>query len=110
MFVIITIYLLSMALLIIFFNSIIFMNIIYNHEVYTLKALKNLQIIRIFAFISTLIMSIGSVFLYFVVDYEDELGILLGWLVVLGVTFVIGVIVSLIRLFILEELKFDERK
>lgn len=84
------------------------MNIIERHDVFTIKSINILQRIRICAFFTSLIISIGTVFLYFVVQHEDAPGVLLigiGWL---SVTFIIGVIVSLIRQFILEELRFEE--
>jgi len=86
------------------------MNIIDKHEVYTLRSINILQVIRICAFSATLILSIGAVFLYFVIDYEDAPGVLFVWLIVVGLTFVIGVIVSLIRQFILEEIRFEDDK
>jgi hypothetical protein len=108
LFVLITIFLVSIPLLVMFYSSIKFMNVIGKHEVYTLKSINNLQIIRICAFSSTLILSIGSIFLYFVIDYEDAPGALFVWLIIVGLTFVIGVIVSLIRQFILEEVRFED--
>lgn len=110
LFVFISIYLVSIPLLTIFYSAIRFMNTIQKHEVYTLKSIHILQVIRVCAFSSTLILSIGSVFLYFIVDFEDAPGVLLIWLIVLGFTFVIGVVVSLIRQFILEEVRFEENK
>jgi hypothetical protein len=108
LFVFISIYLVSIPLLIMYFNSFKFMNIIDKHEVYTLRSINILQVIRICAFSSTLILSVSSVFLYFVIDYEDAPEVLFVWLIIVMLTFVIGVIVSLIRQFILEEVRFEE--
>ncbi|PKK94621.1 MAG: hypothetical protein CVV60_05525 [Tenericutes bacterium HGW-Tenericutes-5] len=108
LFVFISIYLVSIPLLIMYFNSFKFMNIIDKHEVYTLRSINILQVIRICAFSSTLILSVGSVFLYFVIDYENTPEVLFVWVVIVMLTFVIGVIVSLIRQFILEEVRFEE--
>jgi len=108
LFVFITIYLVSIPLLVLYYNSFKFMNIIGKHEVLSLLSVNVLQVIRVCAFISTLILSIGSIFLYFVIDYEDAPGALFVWLIIVGLTFVIGVVVSLIRQFILEEVRFEE--
>ncbi len=110
LFVFISIYLASIPLLLMYFYSYKFMNVIDKHEVYTLRSINILQVIRISSFSTTLILSIGAVFLYFVIDYEDAPGVLFVWLIIVGLTFVIGVIVSLIRQFILEEIRFEEDK
>ena len=110
LFVFISIYLASIPLLLMYFYSYKFMNVIDKHEVYTLRSINILQVIRISSFSTTLILSIGAVFLYFVIDYEDAPGVLFFWLIIVGLTFVIGVIVSLIRQFILEEIRFEEDK
>jgi hypothetical protein len=108
--VFITVYLASIPLLLMYYYSYKFMNVIDKHEVYTLRSINILQVIRISSFSTTLILSIGAVFLYFVIDYEDAPGVLFVWLIIVGLTFVIGVIVSLIRQFILEEIRFEEDK
>jgi hypothetical protein len=110
LFVFISIYLASIPLLLMYYYSYKFMNVIDKHEVYTLRSINILQVIRISSFSTTLILSIGAVFLYFVIDYEDAPGVLFVWLIIVGLTFVIGVIVSLIRQFILEEIRFEEDK
>ena len=108
LFVFIAMGLASIPIFFILYDSIKFMSIIERHDVFTMKSINILQRIRISAFITSLIISIGAVFLYFVVQYEDAPGVLLigiGWL---SVNFLIGVVVSLIRQFILEELHFEE--
>ena len=108
--VFIAIYLVSIPLLTMYYYSFKFMNIIDKHEVYTLRSINILQVIRICAFSATLILSIGAVFLYFIIEYEDAPGVLFVWLIIVVLSFVIGVIVSLIRQFILEEIRFEDDK
>ena len=103
MIIYLSIYIMSFPFFVILFKAFIMLNLIKIEQFYSLKTVKNFQVIKVCAYSITLVVFVDLPFLFFLADYEDAPGLLLMGIIIFGVSLFIALLIT--RLMLLIEAK-----
>jgi hypothetical protein len=95
-----SIYIMSFPFFVILFKAFITLNLIKVEQFYSLKTVKNFQLIKVCAYSITLVVFVDLPFLYFLADYEDAPGLLLIGIIIFGVSLFIALFITRFKLLI----------
>ncbi len=95
-----SIYIMSFPFFVILFKAFITLNLIKIEQFYSLKTVKNFQVIKVCAYSITLVVFVDLPFLFFLADYEDAPGLLLMGIIIFGVSLFIALLITRLKLLI----------
>lgn len=95
-----SIYIMSFPFFVILFKAFIMLNLIKIEQFYSLKTVKNFQVIKVCAYSITLVVFVDLPFLFFLADYEDAPGLLLMGIIIFGVSLFIALLITRLKLLI----------
>jgi len=100
MIIYLSIYIMSFPFFVILFKAFIMLNLIKIEQFYSLKTVKNFQVIKVCAYSITLVVFVDLPFLFFLADYEDAPGLLLMGIIIFGVSLFIALLITRLKLLI----------
>ena len=105
---IISIYIVSLPYFGFLYQAFRLLVMVDKNQLFTLKAVANLKVLKIFAYAISLILLVDLPLLYFIADYDDSPGLLLLGIIIFGVTLFITLIISLLKYIISSKVEIEE--